>query len=126
MVRYFGEPDPVYVGEDKEAKSKVSAYGQELPEKTKPGMECLGEVSLGSPGVAWGAVQGFGASSPMNGIPFGLGEQSNCGFGPGGVANPDFCSYGGKAVASSTKSTLQQGAPTPDSLFLETSNMPRV
>ena len=80
MVRYFGEPEGTYHGEDGKARTKTNQVGADLKDDVR--IKGIGGEDLKTP-----HIQGFAQSNQKNGIAVGIGHESNTGFGPGGAAD---------------------------------------
>ena len=84
MVRYFGEPEGTYHGEDAKARTKTNQVGADLKDDVR--IHGLGGEDLKTPHLQ-GYLQGFAQTSTKKGTAVGLGHESNTGFGPGGKAD---------------------------------------
>jgi hypothetical protein len=120
MVRYLGEPEPAYNGDEGGAKTKVNMWGGSQTDTTPDAVKGLNTSSMAKPSLE-GYLMGFSRSPAKAGIPSGIGPESNIGFGPGGVATKGFGSLvGSKNLNVDTGKAMPKHmiAPKKDSDFM--------
>lgn len=99
MVRYFGEPEGTYHGEDGKARTKTNQVGADLKDDVR--IKGIGGEDLKTPHLQ-GYLQGFAQTNEKNGVASGgIGHGTNVGFGPGGSAD--------KNLGSNQKGQALQG-----------------
>lgn len=116
MVRYLGEAEPTYNGEDGKARTKTNVVGADLKDDVR--IKGIGGEDLNTPHLQ-GYLQGFAQSSPKAGVPATIGPESSVGFGPGGAADKNMGSnQKGQALQGQVKSTPKNMvAPNANSYF---------
>lgn len=120
MVKYLGEPEAPYQGDDGGAKTSVNMWGGSQKDTSPQAVKGLNTGSMARPAIE-GYLAGFGRSPAKEGIAIGIGNDSSVGFGPGGFATKGFGSMTGSKLSNADTSKAMPKhmiAPKPDSDFM--------